>query len=115
MFWGGINEEGRISDKLPNVPLNDSLSTSSVAFLKLDALSDTFTWANNVGTSSLVSLIFDFGTEFLRSGVTVLTKTCLGSFCDSVCGVSNFGITLGRSVKLICFVKGNVNGFSILA
>lgn len=96
--------------------MNDNLSASFVGFVKvkLDVNSDTLTCANNVGTSSLVSLIFNFGKEFFRSGETVFTKTCLGSFCDNVCGVSDFGITFGRSVILICFVNEKINGFSIL-
>lgn len=107
------------SYELPKVPLNDNLSASLAGFekVKLDVNSDTLTCANNTGNSSIVSLIFNFGKEFFRSGETVFTKICLGSFCDNVCacGVfSNFGITFGRSVTLICFVNGKVKGFSIL-
>ena len=99
--------------------MNDNLSASLVGLVnvKFDVNSDTLTCANNAGNSSIVSLILNFGKEFFRSGETVFTKICLGSFCDNVCACgifSNFGITFGRSVILICFVNGKINGFSIL-
>ena len=57
-----------------------------------------------------ISLIFS--KELFRSGETIFINTCLGSFFDSVCGVSIFGITFGHSGILNCFINENVNGFS---